>query len=131
MALDVGIYSGSGLRDPLERDLVVTLEDGDLAFLFEALEDIRNKTSVEIVPWEDARLDGAQLTLLDDHLIERISVVSEKPESWDEYIGFQVKPKKKIYVRLIKQDMLKKLNSLRKLIEKALEKQRVLFFFGD
>lgn len=131
MALDVGIYAGSGSQDPLERNLVVSLEDGDTAFLFEAFEDIKNKTGIEIVPWDDARLEGSQLALFDAHLVERISAANKKLKTWEEYVGFQVKPKKKLYVRMVKSEVLKKLNNLRKLIKIAVEKQGVLFFFGD
>ena len=131
MALDVGIYSGSKSTGPLERDLIVSLEEGDTAFLFEAFEDIKNKTGIEIVPWEDSRLQGEQLSLLDNHLIERISVTNTKENKWEEYVGFQVKPKKKIYTSMVKSDVLKKLNDLRTLIKIAKERQSVLFFFGD
>ncbi len=131
MALDVGIYAGSNSKDPLKRDLVVGLKDGDTAFLFEVFEDIKNKAGVEIVPWDDARLEGGQLLLLESHLVERISVVHQKENTWEEYIGFQVKPKKKLYATMVKSDVLKKLNDLRKLISIAKENQGVLFFFGD
>lgn len=131
MALDVGIYAGSNSKYPLKRDLVVGLEYGDTAFLFEVFEDIKNKTGVEIVPWDDARLEGGQLSLFDGHLIERISVVNQKNDTWEEYVGFQVKPKKKLYAPMVKTDTLKKLNNLRELINLAKENQSVLFFFGD
>ena len=132
MALDVGVYAGSNSKDPLQRDLVVGLEDGELAFLYDVFEDIKAKTGVEIVPWDDARLEGGQLDLFDNHLMERIAVVEEKDAHWDEYVGFQVKPnKKKIYAAMNKLEVMKKLNNLRELIRKAKEEGSVLFFFGD
>ena len=112
MALDVGICPGSNSKNPLEREMVVSLVEVDIAFLFEAIEDIKNKTGVEIVPWDDAKLEGAQLDLLDSHLIERIEVANQKPKIWKEYIGFRVKPRKKIYASMVRIETLDKLKRL-------------------
>ena len=132
MALDVGIYAGSSSKHPLDRGLVVSLENGDIALLYEAFEDINNKTGVEIVPWDDARLEGGQLNLLDEHLVKLISVVNQKPSYWEECVGFQIKPKKKkVYVSMTKLEVLEKLKNLRKLIGFAKDSNRVLFFLGD
>ena len=131
MALDIGIKSQGNKNDPLERDLVVSLEHEEFSFLLDAFEKFEKKTSVRISDCDDARAQGGQLDLLHALIEEEIENVKQKPNKWQEHIGFQIKPRKEIYKTLIKNDLLKKLESFITLIEKAHENERTLFFFGD
>lgn len=132
MALDIGLESTAGTGDPLDRELVVSLEEGELAFLFSAIEKMRLQTGVVIDAYEDARLQGEQLTLFARLLKEKILEAEQNSDQCDQFTGLQVHPtRKEIYVTLLKVELLKKLTDLLTLTQRAYGQDRALFFFGD
>ena len=94
MALDIGIKSNSNDKYPLKEDLIVSLEDGEYSFLLKVFDEIKNKCGVEIDQYHDAMLQGGQLLLLYNLISNIIETVKTKPKEWDEFMGFQLKPKK-------------------------------------
>lgn len=139
MALDVGIQIDLGAVDPLtvdmdphEQDLVVGLGDGDFYFLIEVFDEVERLTGVKISQYEDARLCGEQLDVLDKLLLRRMHIAERKSDKWNEFIGEQIAPtKKNIYEKMIRKDLLKKLADIKSLVVKAKKNDRVLLFFGD
>jgi len=138
MALDIGLESTTGTDDPLDRKLVVSLEEGELAFMFEAIEEFRLQTGIEIIQYDDVRLQEEQLRLFEQLLIKIIDEVKRKPNQWEELFAFEMpspsqkrqKPRE-YYAALFKSEFLKKLKNLLQLTREAYDYQRVLFFFGD
>jgi hypothetical protein len=131
MTLDIGIQSQRKGSDPLERDLVISLEYVEYSYLLDVFKKLQNKTGVLISDCDDARLQGGQLALLHKLVEKVIENVKQKPKTWQEHVGFQVHPKKEIFETLVKSKFIEKMMSLLILIEKAQKNERTLFFFGD
>jgi hypothetical protein len=131
MVLDIGIKSKSSNKYEIDRSFIVSLEDSEFSLLLDAFDEIMAKCGVEIDQYDDAVLQGGQLILLRDLISNVIEEVKLKPKEWDEYIGFQLKPKKKLYRKMNKKAVLAKLNKFIKLIETANIENRSLIFIGD
>ena len=131
MALDIGIQSQSKGTDPLERDLVVSLEYVEYSFLLDVFKVLEKKTGVHISDCDDARLQGGQLELLHNLVEKVIEEVKQKPKTWSEHTGFSVHPKKEVFETLVKSELIEKLINLLNLIEKTQTNERTLYFFGD
>ncbi|MCH6255686.1 hypothetical protein MLD52_03960 [Puniceicoccaceae bacterium K14] len=131
MALDIGIEAIGENGDPLERDLTSSLKYAHYSFLMKYLETFTNATGVNIEPYDDARVCGKQLDLLKSCLSQALSDISKKPDEWDEYVGYEIKPRKNIYERIRRREFLHEIRKTLELISRARSDGRTLFFFGD
>jgi NADPH-dependent 2,4-dienoyl-CoA reductase/sulfur reductase-like enzyme len=90
MALDIGIISRSNNADPLERNLVVSLEYVEFSYLLDKFEHFENITSVRISDCEDARIQGGQLDLL--HGLKKIAWLKQENDllkKWQRFLAQQ------------------------------------------
>ncbi|MCR9234466.1 MAG: hypothetical protein NXI29_25990 [bacterium] len=132
LALDIGLESIEGGMYRLDLTLVVSLEDGEMAFLYEPFQSFSAKTGLVIDPYEDTRVMGEDLKTFKWLLLETIPVVESRPTQWKEFTALQVHPQEvKIYTTLFRSKLLQKLNGLLELTQAAIAEQRVLFFYGD
>ena len=132
MALDIGLESIEGGTDPLDRTLIVSLEAGEMAFLYDPFQTFFAKTGLVIEPYEDTRISGENLKIFERLLLETMRVVESRPEQWEEFTELQYHPQEvKIYTTLFRSGLLQKLNGLVELTRAANTAQRVLFFYGD
>lgn len=132
MALDIGLESTEGGTDPLDRSQEVSLEAGEMAFLYEPFQAFLAKTGLVILPFEDTRVTGEDLKIFERLLLETMRVVNSRPEQWEEFTEVQYHPQKmKIFTTLFRSELLQKLNGLVELTRTVITAQRVLFFYGD
>lgn len=132
MALDIGLESTEGGTDPLDRGLVVSLEPGEMAFLYETFQTFHARTELVILPFEDTRVSGEDLKTFERLLLETMPVVESRPDQWDEFTEVQYHPQEvKVYSTLCRSELLQKLSRLVELTRTAMARQRVLFFYGD
>ncbi|QDT27333.1 hypothetical protein Enr10x_26500 [Gimesia panareensis] len=132
MALDIGLELTEGGTDPLDRSQVVSLEAGEMAFLYEPFQAFQNQTGLVILPFEDTRVTGEYLKIFERLLLETMRVVESSPNQWEEFTELQYHPQEvEIYTTLFRSELQQKLNGLVELTRAAIAAQRVLFFYGD
>ena len=132
MALDIGLESIEEGSDPLDRTRIVSLEAGEMAFLYEPFQTFFAKTGLVIEPYEDTRISGEDLKIFERLLLETMRVVESRPDQWEEFTELQYHPQEvKIFTTLFRSELLQKLSGLLELTRTAIAAQRVLFFYGD
>ncbi len=132
MALDIGIENRDGGKDPLKRELVVSLQERHYAFLVPYFKELYKKTGQMIVLYDDARFIGAQLDSLHEVVDEALTIATNKPAVWKQHIGTQLHPKKKeIYSEIRREELLVILRDLKMLVEQAQNNEESILCFGD